>query len=472
MRKDIFLLWLFLFALGLRLAVVLAAALAGMGIGLDDMFQYDMLARSLVDGLGYRWYAAPDLKMLEPYVEFDFTSVQYDPRGMLTSFRPPLYPFFLALVYRVSGLGFGRFLAARLAQAFIGAALAPLTVLLARRVFPGNERGARLAGWAIAAYPMLVLFTLGLGTENLFIPLLLLGTLALLWAGRLGGWRRFALAGVLFGLALLTRSVALGALGLAAGWVWFALRRFRQALVFLAAAVLVVTPWVVRNSLLHGHFTWIENALGYQLYVSYHPTSSGTFNPKVSMDLIRILDDDARNWAGMEAVKGFIRDDPGRVFTLALRRLGYFLGLEKRILIYFYGNNLLGYLPPGALLALMAVVMLPFVALALPAAWGATLPWRKEALLVGLVSLGYLLPHLVIISEERFHLALLPFIAIFAAQANTRWREIRRGRRWVLALAALLCLLLVANWGFDLWLDRERLVQIFSPGGNQSHFWY
>jgi hypothetical protein len=35
---------------------------AGLGIGLDDMFQYDMLARSLVAGNGFRWYAQEDLE--------------------------------------------------------------------------------------------------------------------------------------------------------------------------------------------------------------------------------------------------------------------------------------------------------------------------------------------------------------------------------------------------------------------------
>ena len=46
---------IFLVALILRLVPVVA--MHNMGIGLDDMFQYDMLARSIVAGNGYRWYA-------------------------------------------------------------------------------------------------------------------------------------------------------------------------------------------------------------------------------------------------------------------------------------------------------------------------------------------------------------------------------------------------------------------------------
>src|SRR5512144_230671 len=147
---------IFIVALVLRLIPVILAR--GLGIGLDDMFQYDMLARSLVSGNGFRWYAQEDLNQLAAFVNFDLSSVkEYDPvRGIPTSFRAPLYPTFLALVYFFSGTGFGRFFAARLAQAiFLGAPLAPLTYWVAQRLFPlsafrkeergkNHERAARI----------------------------------------------------------------------------------------------------------------------------------------------------------------------------------------------------------------------------------------------------------------------------------------------------------------------------------------
>src|SRR5512144_1926005 len=113
---------IFVVALVLRFIPVILAR--GLGIGLDDMFQYDMLARSLAAGHGFRWYAKADLDKLAPYVDFDLTSVKdYDPAlGIRTSFRAPLYPAFLAIVYFITGSGASRFFAARLAQAiFLGA---------------------------------------------------------------------------------------------------------------------------------------------------------------------------------------------------------------------------------------------------------------------------------------------------------------------------------------------------------------
>ena len=134
---------IFVIALILRLIPVLLTR--GLGIGLDDMFQYDMLARSLVAGHGFRWYAQADLERLAPYVNFDLSSVKdYDPvLGVPTSFRAPLYPTFLAIVYFFSGTGFTRFFAARLAQAiFFGAPLAPLTYWVAQRLFLGWGDGS------------------------------------------------------------------------------------------------------------------------------------------------------------------------------------------------------------------------------------------------------------------------------------------------------------------------------------------
>src|SRR5262245_26609799 len=137
---------IYLVAVFLRLIPVILAS--GLGIGLDDMFQYDMLARSLANGHGFRWYAKADLNQLAAFVDFDLASVKdYDPDlGIPTSFRAPLYPAFLAIVYFFSGTGFSRFFAARLAQAILlGAPLAPLTYLVAQRLFPrllpGEEPG-------------------------------------------------------------------------------------------------------------------------------------------------------------------------------------------------------------------------------------------------------------------------------------------------------------------------------------------
>src|SRR5512143_3723228 len=209
-RGKSFALRIFIVALVLRLIPVIAAR--GLGIGLDDMFQYDMLARSLSSGNGFRWYAQQDLDQLAAFVHFDLSSVkEYDPvRGIPTSFRAPLYPTFLAIVYFFSGRGFSRFFAARLAQAILlGAPLAPLTYFVSKKLFAPlrvgegagvrSERSARIAAWIVTGYPMLLVYPLGLGTENPFFLLLLTSFLFLLLSIHKPTTFHFLLSGLFLG---------------------------------------------------------------------------------------------------------------------------------------------------------------------------------------------------------------------------------------------------------------------------------
>ena len=97
-----FALGIFLVAFGLRLIPVLLTR--HLGIGLDDMFRYDMLARRIGSGNGFRWYAPADLGRLTPYLHLILAQMSLDPRGMLTTFRAPLYPALLSRVHYVSGI--------------------------------------------------------------------------------------------------------------------------------------------------------------------------------------------------------------------------------------------------------------------------------------------------------------------------------------------------------------------------------
>lgn len=483
---------IFLIALILRLIPVIAAR--GLGIGLDDMFQYDMLARSISSGNGFRWYAQQDLNQLAAFVHFDLSSVkEYDPvHGIPTSFRAPLYPMFLAIVYVFSGTGFSRFFAARVAQAiFLGAPLAPLTYWVAQRLFPRSsfmneetgkkgERAARIAAWIVACYPMLLIYPLGLGTENPFFLLLLTSFFFLLQSVEKPTTLYFLLSGLFLGLTALTRSVILPFALLAILWAWFILKQKRGAMILALAFALTILPWVIRNSLLHHKLTGIETSMGYNLYLGYHPQGNGSFVFGPSLDLLTILDDAQRDKIGTQKAIEFIRAQPNRFVPLAINRLGFFFGLEKRVLIYFYSNNLLGYIPSPMLLTIAAILLLPFVFISTSAALGLSfLRWRPEHILLALLFISYLLPHILILAEDRFHLALVPYIAIIAAQVwvnglaplKVRWFESRTGKAIVIFAVLAACLLLL-NWNVELHRDAAEIAQLLGPNGNQSYFPY
>ncbi|HVF24953.1 MAG TPA: hypothetical protein VNA23_03640, partial [Anaerolineales bacterium] len=86
---------------------------------------------------------------------------------------------------------------------------------------------------------------------------------------------------------------------------------------------------------------------------------------------------------------------------------------------------------------------------------------------------------LFILSEDRFHLALVPYIAILAAQVwirgfeelSDRWKESQAGK-WAVAFALLTCFLLITNWEMELIRDASKIAQLLGPNGNQSYFPY
>jgi 4-amino-4-deoxy-L-arabinose transferase-like glycosyltransferase len=461
-----FFVWIFLLALALRLTPVLLWH--DLPIGLDDMFQYDMLARSVVSGNGYRWYAEEDLSLIERYISME-RPADYDPRGVPTSFRAPGYPGFLALVYAISGVGPRRFFAARLAQALLGAALAPLSWALARRI-GFRERTARWAAVFVSVFPLLIAYPLALASENLFVPLLTLALVLTLHANQRGRARDHALAGLVIGLAALTRSVITGFVPLAALWAWWSAedRRagFHNGALLILCFVLVTVPWSVRNTLLHGQPTWIETSLGYNLYVGYHPQSSGTFQYGISLDLLPILDDAERNARGVAAFRRFVGSDPSRVPYLMARKAGHLWGLNNRALVYFYSNDFLG-LWPGWLLGLVLLLTSgPLVLLAPMAAAGLAcgrIERRKG--LVALAVIYYTGVHMLIMAEPRFHVPLLPVIAVLASYTLTE-RPWHQSRPWQRGLALVLITLLLANWGLELARDGDTLAALFGPQGN------
>ncbi len=500
---------IYIIALILRLIPVFLTS--NLGIGLDDMFQYDMLARNLASGNGFRWYAEDDLQLLSQYVNFDLsTAKNYDPEyGLYTSFRAPLYPTFLAIVYFIFGQEFSRFFYARLAQAiFLGATLAPLTYLVAKETFHlllSNDKKwkvesvAKFSAWIVACYPMLLVYPLGLGTENLFFITLLSSFFFLLKSINQPSTSCFLLAGIFLALTTLTRSVILPFVGIAILFVIArsagrvakhieakqtkqshlqsrGLLRFASngGIMMFVTFILVITPWMIRNSLLHGKLTGIETSMGYNLYLGYHPEGNGSFVFGPSLDLLTIMDDAERDEVGTQKALEFIESEPDRFIPLAVNRLGFFFGLEKRVLVYFYSNNLLGYIPQPILLAIAFILLTPFILVSIFSVFGVlSLKKNPQTILLLLLMICYLLPHIFILSEDRFHLALIPYFAILASYGYMliSTKELKF-KKWQTVISVILICLLLFNWSLELSRDKEKLVVLFSPTGNTAGFPY
>lgn len=429
-------------ALGLRLAfVVLPAA----GVPFSDMKDYHDKACALLETGSYG-----------------------------AALRPPLYPLLLAAVYRIAGMDY---IYVRSIQALMGLGVCLFTYLIARRLY--GPRAGVAAGLVTACYPSLVIYACLLMSETLFIFLFTASLLVLIETPKRRGVSCFA-AGVLLGLACLTRSVLAGFIPLAA--LWLAVRRERSAaLCCILGALCAIAPWTVRNWRYYHRVIPIDSYGGYNFLVGNNPDAVGRQSREVVVKLRQTVwakcrDDAHRSAVGYREGLSFIAASPGRFMELGLRKMGYLYGPEIRELSWGYSRDYFGPAPPWLLIPVTAAVVAAFPLLAGSAILGVCLRGaggRRGGGLLILAVVYFSLAHFITFGESRFHLAFVPVLAVFAG--GLAWRAGERPVRGLVfrtAIAVVLLALLCLNCAIRLGEDWARLGRVLGSGGNASNLDY
>ncbi len=399
--------------------------------------------------------------------------------------RPPLYPFFLAALYRVAGDG-RRPLAC--AQAAMGALVALFSFGIARRL--AGPRAGAAAGLITACYPGLAVYAGLVMSENLFI-FLLMAALRILARDRPPGPAACAGAGALLGLACLTRSLLAAFLPLAALAVWMGGGK-RGGAALLAAAFCVIAPWTARNRLHYGCFVPIDTYGGYNFLFGNNPDADGRQEPAV---IRKLAETTLREWrierekgappevvicpggsaAGYREGMRFIAEHPRRAIRLAARKLGYLYGPEIRELSWGYSMGYFGAVPRRVLVPAAAAVVAAFPVLCLLALGGICFrgggPEASRAGW-GLLSLAILYlsaVHAVTFAESRFHLPFVPILAVYAGRLAGP-----AARRGPLRLAVFAAVAAVLAYGWSVRAGEEwgRVETALGPGGEAARLDY
>lgn len=187
--------------------------------------------------------------------------------GRPSAYRPPLYPGILAAFFGTVGENFR---AVRIFQAILGG-LAALALFGIGRTFFDRWTGF-LAGLALGLYPFAIYFAGTIMTEPVFLALAtstIYLVARLLKDGPKPAW--IVAAGVLAGLSTLCRPTFVPMLAMmiafgAGGYVLKPLARARGLALVGVIGVLLVVPWLVRNSVLYGKPMFITTYTGLNLY--------------------------------------------------------------------------------------------------------------------------------------------------------------------------------------------------------------
>ena len=293
----------------------------GKPLTLDEQ-EYLLLARSLASGRGYSYGAS-----MSTVRHFE---------------RPPIYPLFIAGIFRLTGNvaappggDTGVPASVKITQSLLGIAIIWLIACIARRA--AGPGAAVLAAWLAALYPPLVWICAYALNEVLYAVLALLAVWlldkAIHQADRECRWAVFS-AGVAAGLAVLTKEAMVFFLVLAGTWLLIR-RRSMLAALLLAGALVVLLPWVGRNYLVHGRFVLGAAHGGITFWTGNNPLASGEGDMAANPDLRRAavaFEEQHQGLSAQELDSLYYREALGYI----VRHPAWYVALEAKKLFHTF----------------------------------------------------------------------------------------------------------------------------------------
>ena len=403
--------------------------------------------------------------------------------------QPPLYPYFLGLLYKVFGERYDLF---RWIQLGIGSLSCLLVYWIGRRIF-GTTVGV-VASLMAAVYGIFIYFESELLPTFLSVFLNLALILTLLWAAQGMGWWRWLLSGAVLGLSAL--AVANVLLFLPFTLIWIGLSKDsrgargqrgreergsplplcspaplqglgRRVLGFCVGVGLVILPVTLRNYWVGHDFVLISSNAGINFYVGNNPEYDRTIQIRPGSEWWRLTALPKKEGITKPSLQSrfffakswdFIRNDPLGYGKLLLRKTGLFWRGDEikrnediylfrryssvlRLLLWKFGHRMIGLAFPFGIIGPLGLV-------------GIGLCWRRRwepgILLVLLFLLAYVISVVLFFVSARYRTPVVPVLILFAGYAlywgYERIKE-RSFRAMAYPLASLGMLFVLVNVG-------------------------
>jgi 4-amino-4-deoxy-L-arabinose transferase-like glycosyltransferase len=249
-----------------------------------------------------------------------------------TAWIGPVYPYLCAAIFKVLGVFTVSSAIAILAVNSLFSALTCITIYLISERTVGRQIGL-WAGWTWAVAPFFMRWPVSwvwdMSLSALLMSLLLLWTLDL---RHTTSWKKWLAWGLLWGVAALSNPALLAFLPVATIWLAYRLRdRWREIAGLVALAALacfvIVAPWLVRNRLVFGQYTFIRSNFGFEFHLGNYHLSNGmgwggrhpTINPGILEEYLRVGEPAFVAEHGRQGME-FVRQYPGEFLRLCLRR--------------------------------------------------------------------------------------------------------------------------------------------------------
>lgn len=405
------------------------------------------------------------------------THNEYSYKGHLTSFRPPGFPFFMSLAFRLSGSTSP--VPARLLQVLFSLATVGVMYRLGKDGW--GERVGRTAAAIFAFYPTFIGYSNILLTEPsciFFVSLFCWAMLRCLQQPRFG-WA--VAAGAALGAGALIRDTLFYGGPIMTVflivWAWRERRSFlKSAVAFIAGFILVILPWCARNTALNGQPTLISSVGGITFYLCNNEKaplirSSSLFYEKQIGDEyyyetllpeLNGLSETEKNDVVTRKAFEYMLANPGATAVRMLGRLVDFWGQERLVINHLVANYY-GHVSPVLTVLNIGIIVGGYSLVMAGACFGCFFTRLRAFEIFGLLFIGYYTAmHLLVFAHPRYHLPLLPLVILLAARAYVdRAAIIQRWRTWQFAGAAGTFVTLVVMWIIGVFIFDAAYLQNF-----------
>ena len=376
--------------------------------------------------------------------------IGFSPLRLRFIFHPPVYPYFVGVLFAL----FGTLTAVKIAQCVLGALLVPATGRIGQHAF--GERAGLAAAGITAFYPELVWFSVHFWAETVFAVLLWWGFERLFEADTRESLGVTAAAGVLFGVAVLTRETVLYFLPVAALWLgWRRRGGGRRAAVLLVTSLVVILPWTLRNWIVFQTFVPVSTAGAMNLWQGNTHMSRQEVYEEYWAVRGRVQ---KYHHTREKAIEAILDRQPLWLFEKIRDEMPQYWAAHGQPIVHIergaYGN-----VPRSRALVAIVVVLAPYLAvLGLFVVGIAALPVRRSVVLLLAFLLFYVMLHVAAHGYPRYRLPSLPVLFLVAGQGwaflSTRPRPHLEPRRLWSAAAVGLALLLSVGPSLLTWVSE------------------
>jgi 4-amino-4-deoxy-L-arabinose transferase-like glycosyltransferase len=352
--------------------------------------------------------------------------------------RPPGHAFVLAgAIGRVASPVEARSLGRAVAlEVLIGTLLVFATAWLGRELF--DARTGWLAGAVAAVYPTAVAQSHFLWSENLFALLLVSALACAVRARRASRPGLIVGAGALFGVATLTREVALPVAGVVAlWWVWTADPGDRRSAglrgaLLLGVTLLVIAPWSLRNAAVLGRVVpvatvgWFATAEGNALEHPDWMRLRGPRSRRFKVDYQLTPGELARSDFARQRALEMIRDEqPTWLPKKLIRNMGSMWSPDT-VLFYKVRHGAYGKSAHPVLRPLVAASVAFYVLVFAGGVLGISQArdGGRRSLAMGVLAAACAI-HVFANAIPRFRTPWMPLLIVYASFAAVHWRNFR-----------------------------------------------